>query len=79
MNPRRDIEEGNEEMSKHAKAHFEDEDQRLNEPASPEEMAQRRLLASELQALWNRPMTDEEHEFWLEFEAGFEKERLTFR
>jgi hypothetical protein len=57
----------------------EDADPRLNEPASPEEMEERRLLVLDLQALWNRPMTEGEAEFWREFDAGFERERLTFR
>jgi hypothetical protein len=66
-------------MSRHAKAHIDDVERRLNEPASPEEMKRRRELAAELQALWNRPMTEEEDRFWQELDADLQRERLTFR
>ena len=66
-------------MSMHAKAHIDDGERRLNEPASPEEMERRRQLAADLRALWNRPMTEEEEEFWRQFDADLQRERLTFR
>jgi hypothetical protein len=49
------------------------------EPASQEDMERRRLVASRLRSLLDRPITDAEREFWREFEAELEKERLTFR
>jgi len=66
-------------MSGHAKAHMDDGERQLNEPASPEEMEHRRQLAAELSTLWNRPMTEEEDEFWRKFDTDLQGERLTFR
>ena len=66
-------------MSRHAKAYSDDMERRMNEPASPEDMERRRKLLSELSALWNRPVTEDEKEFWKKFDEGFEQERLTFR
>lgn len=66
-------------MSMHAKAHIDDGERRLNEPASSEEMERRRQLAADLRAFRNRPMTEEEEEFWRQFDADLQRERLTFR
>jgi len=69
----------NDEMSRHAKAHVDDVERSLSEPASPEEMERRRHLVADLQILWNRPVTEEEEEFWRKFDAELQSERLTFR
>lgn len=66
-------------MSMHARAPIGDEEKRSNKPVSPEEMERRKQLAADLQGLWNRPMTEEEAEFWRQFDAGLQRERLTFR
>ena len=62
-------------MSKHARAYTQEPDPRLNELASPEEMADRRKLLTELRALWKRPMTEEEQEFWKKFDEDLERDR----
>jgi hypothetical protein len=51
----------------------------MNEPVSPEKMELRRELVAELRALRNRPVTEEEKEFWQKFDEELERERLTFR
>ena len=66
-------------MARNAKKQIDALDQRLNEPASPEEMERRKQLVAELRALRNRPVTEEEKEFWRKFDEEFERERLTFR
>jgi hypothetical protein len=66
-------------MPKSATAHIDDAELKMNEPAPPEEMERRRAVASRLQALIDRPITEAEREFWQEFEADLEKERLRFR
>jgi len=66
-------------MPKPAIAHIDDAELRMKEPASPEEMERRRLVASRLRTLIDRPITEAEKEFWQEFETELEKDRLTFR
>ena len=66
-------------MSMHARAHIDDVERRLNEPSSPAEMERRRQLAADLRAVRNRSMTEEEEEFWRQFGADLQRERLTFR
>lgn len=66
-------------MPKPATAHVDDAELKMNEPAAPEEMERRKAVASRLQALMDRPITEAEREFWREFETDLEKERLRFR
>jgi rubrerythrin len=66
-------------MPKLATAHIDDAELKMKDPAPPEEMEHRRAVASRLQALMDRPITEAEREFWQEFEADLEKERLRFR
>jgi hypothetical protein len=62
-------------MPKHATARIEDAELMMREPPSDEEMARREEMAERLLALMNRPMSDEEKEFWREFEADLEGDR----
>lgn len=62
-------------MPKHATAKIEDAELRMKEPASPEDMARRKEVAARLLSLMDRPMSDEEKEFWREFEADLEGDR----
>lgn len=62
-------------MPKHAIARIEDADLRMKEPPSAEEMAHRKKMAEMLRARMERPMSDEEKEFWLEFQADLERDR----
>jgi hypothetical protein len=52
---------------------------KLAQPASTEAMKRRRLVASRLRSLMDRPMAEDEKEFWQEFDTELEKERLPFR
>lgn len=67
------------EMPRPVTAHIDEAALKMKEPASQEDMERRRLVASRLRSLMDRPITDAEREFWQEFEAELEKERLTFR
>ena len=67
------------EMPRPATAHIDEAELKMKEPASQEDMERRRLVASRLRSLMDRPVTDAERQFWREFEAELEKERLTFR
>lgn len=68
--------EGNITMPKHATARInEDWTTRMKEPPSAEEMERRKEVASRLLALMDRPMADDEKEFWREFEADLEGDR----
>jgi len=62
-------------MPKHATARIEDVELRMKETPSPEEMAWREKMAEMLLAKLDRPMSDEEKEFWLEFQADLERDR----
>jgi hypothetical protein len=64
-------------MSKHATVN--DMEKKMREVASPEEMARREQVASRLDAVLNRPITEAERAFWRELEADLDRERLTFR
>ena len=66
-------------MPKPATVNIDDAELKMKELAAPEEMENRRAVASRLQALLDRPITEAEMEFWQEFEADLEKERLKFR
>jgi hypothetical protein len=66
-------------MPNPATAHLDDAELKMKEPASPEEMERRKLVASKLRSLMDRPITEAEKEFWRKFDAELEKERLTFR
>lgn len=52
---------------------------RMREPASAEEMARREELAEMILALMDRPTTEEEREFWREFQADLARDRPKFR
>jgi len=62
-------------MSKHATAKVEDAELKMQEPALPEDMERRKEVAAMLLSLMDRPMSDEEKEFWREFEADLEGDR----
>jgi len=47
----------------------------VREPASPEDMERRKEVAAMLLSLMDRPMSDEEKEFWRELEADLERDR----
>jgi len=66
-------------MPKPATVHIDDAELKMKELAAPKEMERRRAVASRLQALIDRPITEAEREFWQEFEADLEKEHLRFR
>jgi hypothetical protein len=66
-------------MPKRATTPIDDVERKRNEPASPEEMERRRQLLAKIDALRNRPVTEEEKEFWRKFDEELERERLTFR
>jgi hypothetical protein len=76
---RRDIGEGNIVMPRHATAKIEDVDLKIQEPPSAEEMERREEVASLLLSLMDRPVTEEEREFWREFEADLKRDRPQFR
>ncbi|MFY9826281.1 MAG: hypothetical protein WAM82_33265 [Thermoanaerobaculia bacterium] len=50
----------------------------MSEPASPEEMEQRKRVAALLRAKMAKPATAADRKFWQEF-LDLGKERLTFR
>ncbi len=62
-------------MPKHATARIEDAELRMKEPPSDEEMEYRKKIAEMLRSKMNRPMSNEEKEFWLEFQADLERDR----
>lgn len=66
-------------MPGYAKSQIDAMEQRMNEPASPEQMEDRRQVVSEIRTLRNRPVTEEEKEFWRKFDGELERERPTFR
>jgi hypothetical protein len=66
-------------MPKHAPARIEDVELKTQEPASAEEMERREQVASLLLSLMDRPVTEEEREFWREFDTDLEKDRPKFR
>jgi len=66
-------------MPKHATARLEDTELKMKQPASSKEMERRRQLASLLGTVMDRPVTEAERDFWREFDAELDKERLTFR
>jgi hypothetical protein len=47
----------------------------MKEPRSAEEMERHKETAAMLLALMDRPMTEDEKEFWREFEKDLEKNR----
>jgi hypothetical protein len=51
---------------------------KINEPASPEEMAQRKRVAARLRAKMAKPATEYDRKLWQEF-MDLGRERLTFR
>jgi hypothetical protein len=63
-------------MPKHAAAALKNPDE-WNEPPSPEEIERRRRLLAEIRALRSHPLTEEEEDFWQEFdeEVVLEKSR----
>ena len=65
-------------MPKPVTAPIDETELKMTEPASSEEMERRRLVASRLRALRDRSMTEAEKEFWREFDATLENERLSF-
>jgi hypothetical protein len=69
------MEGGNITMPKDATARIEDAERRMQEPAPAEEMARREAFAERLLSLIDRPMSDEEKEFWREFEADLERDQ----
>ena len=52
---------------------------RMREPASPEDMEYRKKIAEMLRSKMDRPVSDEEKEFWREFQADLERDRPKFR
>jgi hypothetical protein len=62
-------------MPKHATARIEDIERKMQEPPSAEEMERRKEVAAKLLALMDRPMSNEEKEFWREFEVDLERDR----
>jgi hypothetical protein len=66
-------------MPKHATARIEDMELRMREPASPEDMEYRKKIAEMLRSKMDRPVSDEEKEFWREFQADLERDRPKFR
>jgi len=52
---------------------------KMDDPPSAEEMERRKEMASMLRSLRDRPSTQEEREFWREFQADLEKDRPRFR
>jgi hypothetical protein len=65
-------------MPRHATARIEDAELKLNEPASPEEMVQRKRVAARLRAKMAKPATEHDRKLWQEF-LDLGRERLTFR
>lgn len=66
-------------MPRHATAHIDDTEQKVNESASPEEMERRRQILGEIHALRSRPVTEEEKGLWRKLDEELERERLIFR
>ena len=66
-------------MPKHATARIEDIERRMQEPPSAEEMARREEIAEMLLALMDRPTTQEEKDFWREFQEDLQRDRPKFR
>ena len=65
-------------MPRHATARIGEEELKLREPASPEEMVQRRRVAERLRAKMAKPATEHDKKLWQEF-LDLGRERLTFR
>lgn len=66
-------------MPKHATAKIEETELRMKEPVSPEDMARREEIAEMLLALMERPVSEEEKEFWREFQGDLARDRPKFR
>ena len=66
-------------MPKHATARIDDSTLRMDSPPSAEEMERRKEMASLLRSRMNRPTTQEERDFWREFQADLERDRPSFR
>jgi hypothetical protein len=66
-------------MPKHATARIENATPRMDSPPSAEEMERRKELASLLLSRINRPTTQEERDFWQEFQTDLERDRPSFR
>ena len=65
-------------MLRHATAHLEEEDLRMSEPASPEEMEKRKRVVALLREKMAKPAREADREFWQEF-LSLGQKRLTFR
>jgi len=65
-------------MPRHATAQIEDTELKLSQPASPEEMVQRKRVAARLRAKMAKPATESDKKLWQEF-MDLGRERLTFR
>ena len=66
-------------MPKHATAKIEKIERKMQEPPSAEERARGEEIAEILRSLMERPVTDEEKEFWREFQADLARDRPKFR
>jgi hypothetical protein len=66
-------------MPKHATARIEDAELRMKEPPSAEEMERREEIAAMLLSLMEHPVSEEEKEFWREFQADLARDRPKFR
>jgi hypothetical protein len=66
-------------MPKHATARIKDAEPRIEESPSAEEMEYRKKIAEMLLDKMNRPVSDEEKEFWREFQADLARDRPKFR
>jgi hypothetical protein len=66
-------------MPKRATPRIEDAALRMKEPPSAEEMERREEVASLLLSLMDRPTSQEEKEFWREFQADLDRDRPKFR
>jgi rubrerythrin len=70
---------GEHTVPKDATARIEEIERKMQEPPSAEEMEHRKKIAKMLLAKMNRPVSDEEKEFWREFQADLERDRPKFR
>ncbi len=66
-------------MPKHATARIEDNERKMQEPPSAAERTRGEEIAEILRSLMERPVTDEEKEFWREFQADLARDRPKFR
>jgi hypothetical protein len=65
-------------MPRHAIAHLGEAELRMSEPASAEEMEQRKRVAALLRAKMAKPATESDRALWQEF-LDLGQQRLTFR